>query len=128
MDEQEGNQTMCRRQQSGFAHREAALAAAARSRTRRHAQRFTLTVMNSAVSLRPEDVHGPDYILPADGALAHPLPAFGAGYHVAALQQHAVDDGVHADSTQVLIGAQLSLDAICWREEAAFSNQGNVDP
>lgn len=69
------------------------------------------------VSLRPEDVHGPDYILPADGALAHPLPAFGTGDHVTALQQHAVDDGVHADSTQVLIGCQLSLDSVCWREE-----------
>lgn len=69
------------------------------------------------VGLRPEDVHGPDHILPADGALAHPLPAFGTGDHVTALQQHAVDDGVHADSTQVLIGCQLSLDAVCWGEE-----------
>lgn len=82
------------------------------------------------VSLGPEDVHGPDDILPADGALAHPLPAFGAGYHVTALQQHAVDDGVHADSTQVLIGRQLSLDAVRWREEqtdvsGASSNEGN---
>lgn len=70
--------------------------------------------------LRPEDVHGPYNILPADGALAHPLPAFGTGYHVTALQQHAVDDGVHADSTQVLIGCQLSLDTICWGGEQIF--------
>lgn len=68
-------------------------------------------------SLRPEDVHSSHYILPADGALAHPLPTFGAGYHVTTLQQHAVDDGVHADSTQVFIGGQLSPDTICWREE-----------
>lgn len=79
--------------------------------------------MNSAHGqLRPEDVHGSHYILPADGALAHPLPAFGAGYHVTTLQQHAVDDGVHADSTQVLIGGQLSLDTICWRDEQIFSS------
>lgn len=79
--------------------------------------------MNSAHGqLRPEDVHGSHYILPADGALAHPLPAFGAGYHVTTLQQHAVDDGVHADSTQVLVGGQLSLDAICCREEQLFSS------
>lgn len=79
--------------------------------------------MNSAHGqLRPEDVHGSHYILPADGALAHPLPAFGAGYHVTALQQHAVDDGVHADPTQVLIGGQLSLDPICWRDEQIFSS------
>lgn len=72
--------------------------------------------------LRPEDVHGSHYILPADGALAHPLPAFGAGHHVTTLQQHAVDDGVHADSTQVLVGGQLSLDTICWGDERLFSS------
>lgn len=91
------------------------LPAAARGWTRRRAQWVTLTVMSSAHGqLRPEDVHGSHHVLPADGALAHPLPAFGAGYHVTALQQHAVDDGVHADSTQVLVGGQLSLDTICW--------------
>lgn len=58
-------------------------------------------------------MHGPDYILPADGALAHPLPTFGAGYHVTALQQHAVYNGVHADATQVFVSRQLSLDTIC---------------
>lgn len=60
-----------------------------------------------------EDVHGPHHVLPADGALAHPLAAFGAGYHVAALQQHAVDDGVHADAAQVFVSRQLSSDTIC---------------
>lgn len=50
-----------------------------------------------------EDVHGPHDVLPADGALAHPLAALGAGDHVAALQQHAVDHGVHADPAQVVI-------------------------
>jgi len=61
-------------------------------------------------------VHGPHYILPADGALAHPLSTFGAGYHVTTFQQHAVDDGVHADATQVIISRQLSFDTICgWK-------------
>jgi len=50
-----------------------------------------------------EDVDGPHNVLAADGALAHPLPALGAGDHVAALQQDAVDDGVHADPTQVVV-------------------------
>lgn len=63
--------------------------------------------------LRLEDVHGPHDVLPADGALAHPLSTFGAGYHVTTFQQHAVDDGVHADATQVVISRQLSLDTIC---------------
>lgn len=63
--------------------------------------------------LRLEDMHGPHYVLPADGALAHPLATFGAGYHVTTFQQHAVDDGVHADATQVFIGRQLSFDTIC---------------
>lgn len=58
-------------------------------------------------------MHGPHHVLPADGALAHPLAAFGAGDHVAALQQHAVDDGVHADPAQVLVGRQLSPHAVC---------------
>lgn len=62
-----------------------------------------------------EDVHGPYHVLPADGALAHPLPTFGAGDHVTALQQHAVDDGVHADAAQVLVQRQLSFDAIWGR-------------
>lgn len=60
-----------------------------------------------------EDVNSPHYILPADGALAHPLPTFGAGYHVTTFQQHAVDEGVHADATQVLIRSQLSFYTIC---------------
>lgn len=68
-----------------------------------------------------EDVHGPHHVLPADGALAHPLAAFGAGYHVAALQQHAVDDGVHADAAQVFVSRQLSSDTICGgKDEKCF--------
>lgn len=68
--------------------------------------------------LRLEDVHGPHYVLPADGALAHPLPTFGAGNHVTTFQQHAVDDSVHADATQVFVSRQLSFDTICgWEYE-----------
>lgn len=48
-------------------------------------------------------MHGPHDVLAADGALAHPLPALGAGDHVAALQQDAVDHGVHADPAQVVV-------------------------
>lgn len=68
-----------------------------------------------------EDVHGPHHVLPADGALAHPLAAFGAGYHVAALQQHAVDDGVHADAAQVFVSRQLSSDTICGGKFVVFN-------
>lgn len=57
-------------------------------------------------------MHGPHHILPADGTLAHPLSTFGAGDHVTTFQQHAVDDGVHADATKVLVRRQLSSDAI----------------
>lgn len=118
-DERERKQAACTRQQSGFTDREVALACCSTrldeapcSVVHPHSHELcTQTV------LRPEDVHSSHYILPADGALAHPLPTFGAGYHVTTLQQHAVDDGVHADSTQVFIGGQLSPDTICWREE-----------
>lgn len=58
-------------------------------------------------------MHSPDHVLPADWALAHPLATFGACDHMAALQQHTVDDRVHADPTQVLIGCQLGPDAVC---------------
>lgn len=58
-------------------------------------------------------MHSPHNVLPADGALAHPLATFGASDHVAALQQHTVDDCVHADPTEVLISRQLSPDAVC---------------
>lgn len=131
-----GKQTMGTRQQPGFADREVALACCSTkldeapcSVVRPHSHEFC------TVRLRPEDVHGPYYILPADGALAHPLPAFGTGDHVTTLQQHAVDDGVHADSTQVLIGCQLGLDTVCWREEqrflcirsGAFSSKGHFN-
>lgn len=48
-------------------------------------------------------MHSPYNVLPADGALAHPLAALGAGHHVAALQQDAVDHCIHADPAQVVI-------------------------
>lgn len=48
-------------------------------------------------------MHSPDDVLSADGALAHPLATLGARHHVATLQQDTVDDGVHADPTQVVI-------------------------
>lgn len=101
--------------------------AAASGRTRRHAQQFTLSHKFRAPAtcthtvLRLEDVHGPHYVLPADGALAHPLSTFGAGYHVTTFKQHTVDDGVHADATQVFISRQLSSDTICgWKDEKLF--------
>lgn len=50
-----------------------------------------------------EDVHGPHDVLPADRALVHPLAALGAGDHVAALEEHAVDHGVHADPAEVVV-------------------------
>lgn len=50
-------------------------------------------------------MHGSDHVLPADGALVHALAALGAGDHVAALQQNAVNGRVHADPTQVLLQA-----------------------
>lgn len=50
-------------------------------------------------------MHGSDHVLPADGALVHALAALGAGDHVAALQQNAVNGRVHADLTQVLLQA-----------------------
>lgn len=46
---------------------------------------------------------GPDNVLSAYWAFTHALPTFGAGDHVTALQQHTVDDRIHADSTQVII-------------------------
>jgi len=60
-------------------------------------------------------VHRPHHILPADGALVHPLAALGAGDHVTAFQKNAVYHGIHADPAQVLIhAAQLSyLRTIC---------------
>lgn len=47
----------------------------------------------------------PDDVLAADGTLAHPLAALGAGDHVTAFQQNTVDERVHADLTQVLLHA-----------------------
>lgn len=56
------------------------------------------------MTLRPEDVHGSDNKLPADGTLVHPLATPGAGHHVSTLQEDTVDHGVHADPAEVLIG------------------------
>ena len=59
-------------------------------------------------------MHGPNHVLPADGTLAHPLAALGARDHVTALQQHAVDHGIHADTAQVVVLAgQPGLVDIC---------------
>lgn len=53
--------------------------------------------------LRLENMHSPDNVLSADRAFAHALPAFSAGDHVTALQQHTVDYRVHTDATQVVV-------------------------
>lgn len=62
---------------------------------RRHAQQFILseeflhgvhTHTHTHRVLRLEDVHGPHHILPADGALTHPLSTLGAGDHVTTFQ------------------------------------------
>ena len=56
-----------------------------------------------------EDVHGAHHVLPADGTLAHALAALGAGDHVPALEQDAVDDGIHADAAQAVVLLVLQL-------------------
>ena len=48
-------------------------------------------------------MHSPHNVLPADGAFIHPLATLGAGDHVAALKQNAVDHGVHADPAEVVV-------------------------
>lgn len=63
--------------------------------------------MSIGVVLGLEDMHGPDDVLPADRALAHPLATLGAGHHVAALQQNAVDHSVHADPAKVFVEEHL---------------------
>lgn len=50
-----------------------------------------------------EHVDSSDNVLTADWTLVHPLATFGAGNHVTTLQQDAVDGGVHADLTKVLL-------------------------
>lgn len=56
-----------------------------------------------------EHVHGAHHVLPADGTLAHALAALGAGDHMPALEQDAVDDGVHADAAEAVIFLILQL-------------------
>lgn len=82
--------------------------------------RRTLTLRDISSGLEPqqpvlrlEDMHGPHNVLPTYGTLTHPLSTFGAGDHVTTLQQHTVDDGVHADAAQVFIQGQLRLYTIC---------------
>lgn len=53
--------------------------------------------------LRLENMHSPNNVLSADRAFAHALPAFSAGDHVTALQQHAVNYRIHTDATQFVI-------------------------
>lgn len=40
---------------------------------------------------RPEHVHRPHHVLPADGAFVHALAALGARDHVSALQKNTVN-------------------------------------
>lgn len=59
-------------------------------------------------------MYGPHDVLPADRALVHPLAALGAGDHVTALQENAVDCGVHADPAEVVVvDRQRTLLTIC---------------
>ena len=53
--------------------------------------------------LCPEDVDDARYVVAADGALGHALPTLRAGDHVTALEQDAVDDGVHADLAEFAV-------------------------
>lgn len=48
---------------------------------------------------------GPYHVLPADGTLAHPLPALGASDHVATFQQDTVNGCIHADFAEVFLRA-----------------------
>lgn len=50
-----------------------------------------------------EDVHSPHHVLPADGALTHPLATLCAGDHVTTLQKNTINGGVHADPAEVVI-------------------------
>ena len=56
-----------------------------------------------------EHVHSAHHVLPADGTLAHALATLGAGDHVPALEQDAVDDGIHADPAQAVVLLVLQL-------------------
>lgn len=69
---------------------------------------------------RSEDVHGSNHVLSADGTLVHTFPAFAARDHVAALQQHAVNGGIHADLTHVLLLA-AGLSRISWKNGERFN-------
>lgn len=64
----------------------------------------------------PEDVDGSDDVLAADGTLAHPLAALGAGDHVTTLQQDAVDGRVHTDLTKVLLQTRRTAAGL-WRDK-----------
>lgn len=64
----------------------------------------------------PEDVDGSDDVLAADGTLAHPLAALGAGDHVTTLQQDAVDGRVHTDLTEVLLQTRRTATGL-WRDK-----------
>lgn len=62
----------------------------------------------ACVTSGPEDVDSADDVLSADRTLAHSLSTLCTRDHVTALQQHAVDHRVHADTTQILIRCQPS--------------------
>lgn len=77
---------------------------------------------------RSEDVHGSNHVLPADGTLVHAVPTLAACDHVAALQQNAVNGGVHADLAQVLLlAAGLSrISRISWKSGERFNYQTQI--
>lgn len=61
------------------------------------------------------------HILSADGTLAHALAALGARDHVPTLQQHAVDDGVHADPAQAVVFFVLQLQPLAiWKATTSW--------
>lgn len=62
-------------------------------------------------------MHGSHDVLPADWAFVHPLAALGAGDHVTALQENAVDHSVHADPAEVVVvNSQRTVLTICRRK------------
>lgn len=61
---------------------------------------------------------GSDDVLATHGALAHSLSTLGAGDHVTALQEHAVDGGVHTDLTEVLLQTSGANTARFWRRRS----------
>lgn len=57
-----------------------------------------------------KDMHGPHYVLPADGAFVHPFAALCTSDHVAAFQENAVDRGIHADPAEIVVANRERTD------------------